>query len=92
VRRYGGVVQRGRGGGGRRGHPLPGRAPGQAVQLDPIKHKLKPHGTKRWKLEYYVLRSNAAFKFNLCRYNPGSKRCIGFVSTKPRKNTFKFGK
>jgi len=38
------------------------------VQLDPIKPKLKPPGTKRLKLAYDGLLSNFAFKFNLRRY------------------------
>jgi hypothetical protein len=41
------------------------------VQLDPIKPKLKPPGTKRLKLEYDGLLSNFAFNCNLRRYNMG---------------------
>jgi len=41
---------------------------GWAAQIDPIKPKLKPPGTKRLKLEYDGLLSNSAFKFNLRRY------------------------
>jgi hypothetical protein len=40
----------------------------RAVQVDPIKPKLKPPGTKRLKLEHDVPLSNFAFKFNLRRY------------------------
>jgi len=39
------------------------------VQVYAIKPTLKPPGTKRLKLEYDVLFSNFAFKFNLRRYN-----------------------
>ena len=39
------------------------------MQVDPIKPKLKPPGTKRLKLEYDGLLSNFGFKFNLRRYN-----------------------
>jgi len=49
-------------GGGGRGH-------GRRVQVDPIKAKLKPPGTKRLKPSYDVLLSSSAFKFNLRRYS-----------------------
>ena len=39
------------------------------MQLDPIKPKLKPPGSKLLKLKCDVLPSNFAFKFNLRRYN-----------------------
>jgi len=42
---------------------------GEAVQVDPIKPKLKPPGTKRLKLKYDELLSTFAFKFNLRRYS-----------------------
>ena len=42
------------------------------MQVDPIKPKLKPPGTKRWKLKRVILLSNFAFKFNLRRYSPDS--------------------
>ena len=42
---------------------------GRAVQVDPMKPKLKPPGTKRLKLEYDGLLSNIGFKFSLRRYN-----------------------
>ena len=38
------------------------------MQVDPVKPKLKPPGSKRLKLKCDVLLSNAAFKFNLRRY------------------------
>jgi len=38
------------------------------VQVDPIRLKLKPPGTKRLKLNCDALLSTSAFKFNLCRY------------------------
>jgi len=41
---------------------------GRAVQVFPIKPKLKPPGTKRLKLKCDVLLSNYAFKFNLRCY------------------------
>jgi len=41
---------------------------GRAVQVDPMKPKLKPPGTKRSKLEYDGLLSNHGFKFSLRCY------------------------
>ena len=41
---------------------------GRVVQVDPMKPKLKPPGSKRLKLKCGVLLSNFAFKFNLRRY------------------------
>ena len=41
---------------------------GEAVQVDPIKTKLKLPGTKRLKLKYDELLSTFAFKLNLRRY------------------------
>ena len=41
---------------------------GRAVQVEPIKPKLKPPGTKRLKLKCVILLSTSAFKFNLRRY------------------------
>ena len=41
---------------------------GRAVQVDPIKPKLKPSGTKRLKLNCDVLLPISAFKFKLRRY------------------------
>ena len=40
-----------------------------AVQVDPIKPKLKPPGTKRLKPKYDELHSSFAFKSNLRRYS-----------------------
>jgi len=42
------------------------------VQIDPIKPKLKPPGTKRLTLEYDGLPSNIGFKFKLRRYDAAS--------------------
>jgi len=39
-----------------------------AVQVDPIKPKLKLPGTKRFKLTCDILLSRSAFKFNLLRF------------------------
>ena len=44
--------------------------PGEAVQVHPIKPKLKATGTVRLKLNFDNLLSNVAFKFNLRRYTP----------------------
>ena len=44
------------------------------MQVDPIKPKLKPPGTKLLKLEYHGLLSNVASKFNLRRYTEGLLR------------------
>ena len=41
---------------------------GKAVQVDPMKPKLKPPGTKRLKLKCDILLSTSAFKFSLRRY------------------------
>ena len=46
------------------------RQPGRAVQVDPIKPKLKPPGAKRLKHKHDEPLSSFAFKFNLRRYNP----------------------
>jgi hypothetical protein len=42
---------------------------GGAVQVDPIKPKLKAPGTKRLQLKCDEPLSSSAFKFNLRRYN-----------------------
>jgi len=47
-----------------------GWSPGRAVQVDPIKPKLKPPGTKRLKLHCDALLSTSAFKFNMRHYTP----------------------
>jgi hypothetical protein len=44
-------------------------AHGRAVQVDSIKPKLKPPGTKHLKLRCDTLLSTSAFKFNSRRYN-----------------------
>ena len=44
--------------------------PGRAVQVDPIKPKLKPPGTKPLILKCDGLLSNFGFKFKLRRYTP----------------------
>jgi len=41
---------------------------GSAVQLDPIKPRLKPSGTKHLKPKCDILLSNSAFKSNSRRY------------------------
>jgi len=46
------------------------------VQVHPIKPTLKAPGTKRLKLEYDVLLSNFAFRFNMRRYSKGLKMLI----------------
>jgi hypothetical protein len=54
--------------------PLPGQGTGQgtdqggAVQVDPMRSKLKAPGTKRLKLKHDEPLSGSAFKFNLRRY------------------------
>ena len=45
---------------------------GRAVQVDPMKPRLKPPGTKRLKLKCDILLSNYAFIFNLRRYSEGA--------------------
>jgi hypothetical protein len=46
-------------------------SPGRAVQVDPMKPKLKPPGTKRSKLKCDMLLSTSAFNFNLHHYSQG---------------------
>ena len=48
---------------------------GRAVQVDPMKPKLKPPGTNRLKLKCDILLSTSAFKVNLRRYTWASARC-----------------
>ena len=43
------------------------------MQVDPIKPKLKPPGTKRLKLNCNVLLSSFAFEFNLRRFNKANE-------------------
>jgi len=47
------------------------QAQGRAVQVDPIKPKLKAPRMKRLKLQYDILLSNFAFKINLRHYSKG---------------------
>jgi len=42
--------------------------PGEAVQVEPMKSKLKAPGTKRLKLNHDIMLSSFAFKFNLRLY------------------------
>jgi hypothetical protein len=49
------------------------------VQVDPVKHKLKPPGTKRLKLKCDMLLSTFAFNHNLCRYSM-AKRNADFIA------------
>jgi hypothetical protein len=52
---------------------------GRAVQVDPMKPKFKPPGTKRLKLECDILLSASAFKFNLRRYTRGRTLARGWA-------------
>jgi hypothetical protein len=51
------------------------------VQLDPIKPKLKPPGTKRLKLKRDILLSIFAFKFNLRHYIKAVNAWLGPTGT-----------
>jgi hypothetical protein len=53
------------------------------VQVDPIKPKLKPPGTKRLKRKCDIVLSTLAFKINLGRYNKGC--CLVDQCAAPRK-------
>jgi hypothetical protein len=55
-------------------------AQGRAVQVAPIRPKLKAPGTKRLKLTHDLPLSNFAFKFNLRRYS----KEVTFVGGKQR--------
>jgi len=46
------------------------------VQVAPIKPTLKPTGTKRLKLNYDILFSTSAFKFNLRRYTKDAAHTV----------------
>ena len=50
---------------------------GRAVQVDPMKPKLKPPGTTHLNLNCDILLSTSAIKFNLHRY--GMESCPGFM-------------
>jgi len=54
------------------------------VQVDPIKPKLKPPGTKRLKLKCDTLLSTSAFKFKLRRYNGVWTRLVDIPDTIPQ--------
>jgi hypothetical protein len=58
---------------------------GGAVQVDPIKPKLKPPGIKRLKLDYDGVLSDFGHKFNLRRYNKGA--ASGKRWSAPRRST-----
>jgi len=55
----------------------PSLGQGRAVQVDPIKPKLKPPGTKLLKPEYDGLLSKFGFNFNLRRYTQASAMPLG---------------
>ena len=44
------------------------------MQVDPMKPKLKPPGTKRLKLKCAMLLSTSAFRFNLRHYSEAALR------------------
>ena len=56
---------------------------GRAVQVDPVKPKLKPPGTKRLKLKGDVLFSSVAFKYDLRRYATEEAAAQAGTSTRP---------
>jgi hypothetical protein len=67
-----GPRRRSHGGGGQR-HDA--RQPhGEALQVDPIRPKLKPPGIKRLKLDCELLLSTSAFEFKLRRYTTAHDR------------------
>jgi hypothetical protein len=51
-----------------------GGNPGMAVQVDPMKPKLKPLGTKCLKVNCDILLPTSAFKYNLRRYTQEKTR------------------
>jgi hypothetical protein len=51
------------------------------VQVDPMKPKLKPPGTKRLKLNCDIPLSTSAFKLNLRRYIEGLEEQVILYST-----------
>jgi len=57
--------------------PPPPPPPGRAVQVNPMKSKLKPPGTKRSKLKCDIPLSTYAFNFNLRRYSLALRRLGG---------------
>ena len=71
----------------RRDAALPGDAghrPGRALQIDPIKPKFKPLGTKHLKLKRDMLLSTSTFNFNFRRYNMGTGRTTYLNTQKAR--------
>jgi hypothetical protein len=62
---------------------------GKAVQVDPVKPKLKPPGTKHLKLKCDMLLSTSAFKFNVCRYNWGTSIAFAKSTSKPCSGSLK---
>jgi hypothetical protein len=58
---------------------------GEAVQVDPIKPKLKPPGTERLKLKCDDPLSNFGFKFNLRCYTSGPPRLSRRTARAPRR-------
>jgi hypothetical protein len=53
---------------------------GKAVQVDPMKPKLRPPGTKRLKLECDVPLSRFAFIFNLHHYTVGPAAALALLA------------
>jgi hypothetical protein len=62
-----------------------------AVQVDPIKPKLKPPGTKRLKLSWDILLSTSAFNFNLRRFTMGNPNLYNMVRTTIQKDGWQVG-
>jgi hypothetical protein len=54
---------------------------GRAVQVDPIKPKLKPTGTGHLKLKYDKMLSRFTFKLNLRRYSTASGEDLNVLKT-----------
>ena len=71
---------------------------GRALQVDPMKPKLKPRGTKLLKLKCDILLQNSAFKFNVRRYikvlrkkpKKGAKNQKPITKTEPCESFFNF--
>jgi hypothetical protein len=63
---------------------------GGAVQVDPIKPKLKPPGTKLLKPKCDILLSISAFKFSLRRYTTGQHLGRGLHSSTFQLNLGRF--
>jgi len=56
------------------------RGGGEAVQVEPLKPKLKPPGIKRLRLKHDDLLSSVVFKFNLRRYTLGCAAPLPYCS------------